>query len=121
MIDPCDGYAKLTRRAHTNLLSRLTRTLIPLSLRYNNNQGMVPLSRYLPMSYSITYSDLPVSSICLPQVSKDLGNLKLYLDPLELCILCTICKYTLYPDSVIWHISKHKVPLRDYTALTSVV
>jgi hypothetical protein len=47
--------------------------------------------------------------------------LKLHLNSPEPCILCTICKYALHPDSVTRHVAKHKVPLRDRAALTSVV
>jgi hypothetical protein len=82
---------------------------------------MVPLFRYLPMLSSTTYSDPPASGICLPQVSKYLGTLKLHLNYPEPCILCTICKYALHPDSVTRHVAKHKFPLRDRAAFTSVV
>jgi hypothetical protein len=81
----------------------------------------VPVFRYSPISSSITYSDLPTSSIYLPQVSKYLGSLKLHLNSLDLYILSTICKHTLYLDSVIRHIIKHKFPLRDRTTLTRIV
>ena len=36
------------------------------------------------MSCSTTYSDPPISGICLPQVSKYLGSLKLHLNTIEL-------------------------------------
>jgi hypothetical protein len=120
-VDPRDGYAKLTRRARANLLSRPTRAPILPSPRHDNNQGMVPLFSYLPMSCSTAYSDPPASGICLPQVLKYLGTLKLHLNSPKLCIICTICRYALHPDSVTRHVAKHKVPLRDRAALTSVV
>jgi hypothetical protein len=73
------------------------------------------------MSCPTTYSDPPDSSICSSQITKYLGNLKLHLNSLELCVICTICKYALHPDSVRRHVAKHKVSLRDRVALTSVV
>jgi hypothetical protein len=119
-FDPRDEYAKLTRRAPADLLSRPTRTPILSSPRHDN-QRMVSLSRHLPISCSTAYSDPPASGICLPQVSKYLGSSKLHLNFPELCILCTICKYALHPDSVTKHIAKHKVPLRERATLMSVV
>jgi hypothetical protein len=73
------------------------------------------------MSCPTAYSNSPASGICLPQVSKYLGNSKLHLNFPELCILRTICKYALHPDSVTRHVAKHKAPLRECAALTSVV
>lgn len=73
------------------------------------------------MSCSTAYSDPPASGICLPQISKYLGSLKMHLNSPGLCILCTICKYALHPDSVTVHVAKRKVPLRERAALTSVV
>jgi hypothetical protein len=120
-FDPRDEYAKLTRRARANLLSRPTRTPILPSPRHDINQRMVPLFRCLPMSCSTACSDPPTSGICLPQVSKYLGTLKLHMNSSEMCILCTICKHAHYLDSITRHVAKHKVPLQDRAALTSVV
>jgi hypothetical protein len=82
---------------------------------------MVPLFRYLPISCSTAYSNPPASGICLPQVSKYLGTLKLHLNSPEVCIFCTIYKYALHPDSVTRHVAKYKLPLRERATLTSVV
>jgi hypothetical protein len=82
---------------------------------------MGTLFRHLPMSCSTAYSNPSASGICLPQFSKYLGTLKLHLNFPELCVLCTICKYALHPDSLTRHIAKHKVPLRERAALTSIV
>lgn len=73
------------------------------------------------MSCSTAYYDPPASGICLPQISKYLGSLKMHLNSPGLCILCTICKYALHPDSVTMHVAKRKIPLRERAALTSVV
>jgi hypothetical protein len=115
-----DEYAKLAPRTCENLLPRPTRTPILLS-PCHDYQRMGPLFRHLPMSCSTAYSNPSASGICLPQISKYLGTLELHLNFQELCILCMICKYALHPDSVTRHVAKHKVPLRERAALTSVV